>query len=82
MKKVKLTYFKDNGKYYSVGEYESSFDFDYDIYTEVRVWAGGLENLGSLPGLSSHSWDGYVLVSPVDGVPALIDVCEGGDAQT
>lgn len=73
MKKVKLTYFKSSGKYYTEGVYNSDQEFNFDIYPEVRAWAVGSLTLGHLPGLSSRTWQGYILVEPLDGVPALID---------
>lgn len=74
MTSVKLTYFKSSGKYYTHGNYESDIELEYgfNIYKEVRAF----NNNGILPGLSSGVWHGYILVNPVDGVPALIDLCE------
>ena len=76
MKKIKLTYFKDSGKYYSDGEYESEHEFDFNIYKEVMEWANGSLTFEHLPGLSSRVWWGYILVQSDDGVPAIIDVTE------
>lgn len=73
MRAVKLTYFKKHGKYYTDETYISEYNFDYDIYTEIRLWHV-VEDGNNLPGLSTNSWDGYILVQPEDGVPALIDL--------
>lgn len=70
---VDLVYFKPSGKYYSQGSYTSDLEWDYQIYGEIRKWGKGSL---SLPGLISTEWDGYILVTPKDGVPALID-CGG-----
>jgi hypothetical protein len=69
MRKVTLTYFKPSGKYYCDGEYESILDLDFEIYEEVRT----LRYHKHLPGLSSGTWVGNILVQPEDGVKALID---------
>ncbi len=68
---VRLTYFKGSGKYYCDGVYKSTHTFDTSwlIYAEVRTF----QQSGILPGLSSGKWDGYILVQPLDGVPALLD---------
>jgi len=39
------------------------------VYAEVRQF----QKLGILPGISSGKWEGYILVQPVEGVPALLD---------
>ena len=68
---VKLTYFKNTGKYYCEGSYISKFGWDYSIHEEVK----GMKRNGTLPDLASGRWDdGFILVSPDnDGVPRLID---------
>ena len=68
MKKVHLTYFKGSGKYYCEGEYESEHQLDFYIYSQVRDF----NILQKLPGLSTGRWEGYILVVPEDGVPALL----------
>lgn len=76
MKTVKLTYFKPSGKFYCHGEFQSAHEFDFEIYPYIREWAMGLStvNKNPLPGLSTKSWDGYILVSGEEVVPALVDV--------
>lgn len=69
---VKLTYFKESGKYYSSAEYGSELELDYEIYEEVRKMVLGYR--GGLPGLSTTTWKYYILVEPENGVPALLDV--------
>lgn len=57
--KVKLTYFKAGGKYYSEASYYSAFDYLHDIWDEVEE----LRDWGKLPGLASggeKSW--HILV--------------------
>ncbi len=49
---IKLTYYKENGKYYSTGEYETRRDLLFEVWSEVRDM---LED-GKLPGLvDGHS---------------------------
>jgi len=67
--KVKLTYFKDSGKYYSEARYASMNEFDYLVYREVRE----MVERGDLPGLRAGARF-TVLVQPGDGVPALVFV--------
>jgi len=45
--KVKLTYFKTSGKYYSDGEYNTTQDTMHGIWQEVRL----MRTMGKLPGL-------------------------------
>ena len=77
MTKVKLTYFKSRGKYYDHSEYETDRENPWEIYHEVRNW-WSFHNY-EMPGRTSQHWDGYILVEPEDGVPALIDLCAGDD---
>lgn len=67
MTKVKLTYFKPSGKYYSEGEYNSAYTYAFDIYQEVRQ----LNKIANLPGLVGD-WYGNILVQPDECAPALI----------
>ena len=69
-KQVELVYYKDSGKYYTQDIYFSDWTFDFDIFSEVRLKAKNKW----LPGLESGSWTGYILVKPLDGVTALIDL--------
>ncbi len=51
--KVKLTYFKNDGKYYSTGEYETQWKEMYQIFEQVKK----LAELRKLPGLiEDHSY--------------------------
>lgn len=74
--KVKLTYFKDTGKYYSEGEYESRCLQLYAIWDEVR----DMLRKGKRPGLvDGHSFP-YVLIEVPDhphAHPRLCIVKEG-----
>lgn len=45
--KVKLTYFKQSGKYYTDGEYDTNKEALYEIWDEVR----SKQVAGELPGL-------------------------------
>lgn len=65
--KIKLTYFKASGKYYCDGEYETSQEYPFQIYEEVKSW-----NNGKLPGLSTGKWEGHILISGEFIPPALI----------
>ena len=49
--KVQLTYFKDTGKYYSEGEYETEKEFLFEIWDEVRE----MFSRGECPGLIGPS---------------------------
>ena len=71
--KVKLTYFKPSGKYYSEGEYESKKLNPFEIYEEVK----GMDDVGVRPGLITGISGGYynILIELPDhplGVPHLI----------
>jgi hypothetical protein len=70
--KVKLTYFKESGKYYSNGEYETKQQMMYDVYEEVRQ----MQKDGKLPGLVDGGGKEFtVLVEIPDhpcGCPQLI----------
>lgn len=62
MHKVKLTYYKSSGKFYSEGEYESSKEYLFEIWHEVRTM---LEE-ENLPGLiKGHSQ--YIVQVEVPG---------------
>lgn len=49
--KVRLTYFRDSGKYYSGGEYETTQEHMFQIFDEVRE----MQRAGRLPGLVDGS---------------------------
>ena len=50
--KVKCTMFKETGKYYTDGEYETGLEHLFEIWREVRT----MRNEGRLPGLvQGHS---------------------------
>lgn len=49
---ITLTYFKDSGKYYSEGEYETNLHQMFEICDEVRL-------MPFHPGLSGK-WDGFI----------------------
>ncbi len=49
--KVQLTYFKDTGKYYAEGEYETEKKSLYEIWDEVRE----MFKQGNCPGLVGPS---------------------------
>jgi hypothetical protein len=57
--KVKLTYFKDSGKYYSCGEYTSK---EWDLH-QVFKEVGNLSRYRKLPDLISGHSDFLVLIS-------------------
>jgi hypothetical protein len=65
--KVRLIYFKESGKYYSEGSYESSCAFQWEIYKEVRQ----MKDDNNLPGVVNSSW--HVLIEAgLEPIPQLI----------
>ncbi|QSM00860.1 hypothetical protein YerA41_159 [Yersinia phage YerA41] len=69
--KVKLTYFKRSGKYYTEGEYESEHKWLHDITDEIRK----MRSEGKLPGINGAGEDFIIHVDMGDAetaVPALI----------
>ncbi len=60
--KVKLTYFKESGKYYSEGDYSSTKLQMYEIFAEVRKLRDG----GKLPGLVEGAVDFHILIEVPD----------------
>ncbi len=64
MYKVELIYFKDTGKYYSSGEYETQIEPLYEIWGEVRE----MQRIGKLPGLVEGCVEFTILVN-VPGHP-------------
>ena len=59
---VKLTYFKDTGKYYTEGSYSSTLDNLGDIWHEVQ----NLRSNGALPGLTPGYPLFYILIDVPD----------------
>jgi len=62
MYKVKLTYFKEGGKYYSEGEYETQIEPLYEIFDEVRE----MHRRRQLPGLMVGHSDFTTLIEVPD----------------
>ena len=60
MIKVKLTYFKVSGKYYSEGEFETKNTLHWDIVEEVRKLKGD----GKLPGLVDGATEFIIYINP------------------
>lgn len=57
--KVELTYFKESGKFYACGEYESNKSKMHEIFDEVRAM---LES-GNCPGLVDGKCEFYALIN-------------------
>lgn len=74
--KVKLTYFKPSGKYYSQGEYQSDEDHAFNVFDEVKT----MQREGKLPGLVEGGGKHFFIhLDPVEhplGYPALIHPLE------
>jgi len=68
MKKVKLQYFKETGKYYSSGEYESKKEHAWDICAEVRE----MRAFGTLPGLREGAGMSFGILVEIDEVPHFL----------
>ncbi len=64
MHKVILTYFKQSGKYYSEGTYESDCEAIHNIWDEVEAF----NKSGTLPGLCKGS-SGWIILVNVPGHP-------------
>jgi hypothetical protein len=64
--KVKLQYFKQSGKFYEEGEYESRLVAPHQIFDEVRE----LKAKCQLPNISGNEFNIYVDI--VDAYPGLI----------
>ena len=60
--KVKIDYFKRNGKWYSEAEYETRLDDLWMIWREV--WQKIL--VGDAPGLAPHPGESYEFIALVD----------------
>ena len=57
--KVQLTYFKDTGKYYAEGEYETRQSALFEIWVEVKE----MLRKGKRPGLVNGQNEFYVLIN-------------------
>lgn len=72
--KIKITYFKPSGKYYSEGEYETNKIHHFEIIDEIH----SMFNSGECPGLTNNSVNMnkfYALIEPQNenlSVPHLI----------
>ena len=77
--KVELTYFKRSGKMYTseiveieadvlVSGGQQKMPYVYEIVDAVRT----MRSERKLSALQSGYWEGYILVSPLDGFPTLI----------
>lgn len=66
--KVSITYFKQSGKFYSQGEYESSCTNMFTVFQEVR----DLFAQDKRPGLVDGPMEFCAVVDSDDGYPALI----------
>ncbi len=64
MMEIKLTYFKDNGKYYAAG----SFLLDFCSFHTIVERVLRMHHEGRLPGLVEGGGKGmFVLIQPPDG---------------
>lgn len=62
--KVKLTYFKESGKYYTDEIYETDKEMMYDVYDEVRQ----MQREGTLPGLVEGCGKEFTILITSEGV--------------
>jgi hypothetical protein len=62
--KVKLTYFKESGKYYTDEIYETDKEMMYDVYDEVRQ----MQREGKLPGLIEGCGQEFIILVTSEGV--------------
>lgn len=79
--KIIVTYFKENGKFYTDTTFEHKFKvvsggdscYMYDVVDHVKQLRDA-DGPRQLPGLSEkgQGWDGYILVDCIDGFPCLI----------
>ena len=70
MHKVRLLYFKQTGKYYSDGEYETVHDSFHDVVKEIKQ----MKIDGNLPGLVEGCREFIILLETQEpwGVPHII----------
>lgn len=74
--RVELMYFKpESGKFYTTGEYSSTFEEAWEIFAEVRAMA----KTKTLPGLREGASDFDILVDISDLYPALIKAPHNGE---
>ena len=62
--KVKLTYFKESGKYYTDETYETDKEMMNDVYDEVRQ----MQRDGKLPGLVEGGGKEFTILITSEGV--------------
>lgn len=65
--RVYLAYFKDTGKFYSEGSYETPLEEIRDIWEGVRL----MQMHGNLPGLSEGPKTHFHVLAEVGGHPRL-----------
>jgi hypothetical protein len=70
--KIKCTYFKEGGKYYTEGEDEFPSDL-FEHHFNPRQYGRRLLELKRLPGIAGGTWDGpfVIEVHPSPGYPEL-----------
>lgn len=69
MYKVELQYFKQGGKFYTEGSYETDKEQMYEVSDEVRK----MREEGKLPGICGSEWIVYVSADEhPNGYPLLI----------
>ncbi len=69
IRKVSLAYYKENGTFYTKGEYNSVAE-NWRLGNEISSF-----KKGQFPGLSNNSnWDGFILVNTPDGFSQIVNV--------
>lgn len=58
MYKIQLTYFKENGTFYSSAEFVSDKMYMFEIFDDVKA----MKDENKLPELATGGWDGPILV--------------------
>ncbi len=72
---VEVTYFKKSGKFYTRSSFDREFSSGVGYMNDMVEYIEGiLKGNGDvkLPGLQSHTWDGYIVVDCEKGFPTLI----------
>ncbi len=64
MTKVKLTYFKESGKYYSDGEYETDLQEWHDVIKDIKI----KQEEGNLPGLVEGGGQEFMILVNTEGI--------------